>query len=92
MKLNDGLQVKCKKCGATFEMEIEMECTSTDDRNMGTEYGYEGVFDGECPKCGAEVLAHLEVYEYPEGILNYANEITDGVDILQKPDYVIEDV
>ena len=91
MRLNNGgLRVKCKQCGFIFKADIDMECTSTDERNMGIECGYEGIFDSMCPNCGSETYVYLEVYEYPEGILNYARDLEKGVELMEKPEYVTQ--
>ena len=61
---------------------MDFECVSTNERNMGMEFDYEGIYDLPCPNCGKDIYAQIEVYEYPPGAINYvANTIVDGAEI-----------
>lgn len=87
MKIVSPLRVKCKKCGFSFEMEDEMECVSTYERNMGTEYEYEAVCTMSCPECDEDVFAKISAWEYPEGAVNHTDLFTDGVEIIENPNF-----
>lgn len=82
MRLREPLKVKCRSCGAVFETDMQFECVSTDERDMGTEFVYEGIVDERCPNCGKDIYVKIESYEYPIGCVNYSeNRVLDGVDI-----------
>lgn len=82
MRLVEPLKVKCKNCNKVFEVELDFECVSTNERNMGTEFDYEGVSEERCPYCGKDIYIKIEAYEYPIGCIEYTgNYVTDGVEI-----------
>lgn len=80
MKLGKTLKVKCQNCGTIIDVNINFECVSTNERDMGTELDYEGIFEGVCPGCSKDIFIKIEAYEYPEGVINYLNnQVMDGV-------------
>lgn len=80
MELKKPLKVKCQNCGTIIDADLDFECVSTNERDMGTEFDYEGVFEGVCPGCGKDIFIKVEAYEYPEGVVNYLdNQVLVGV-------------
>ena len=58
-----------------------------EDRPMGTEVYYSSLIEDECPKCGNDIKIDLEVWEYPLGAVEHQQELYDGVEIIQRPEY-----
>lgn len=82
MKLRKPLQLQCNNCRKIFETDIEFECVSTNERNLGLEIDYEGIYDMPCPNCGRDIFVRIEAYEYPPGVVNYVrNTIVDEAEI-----------
>lgn len=82
MRLREPLVVRCNSCNNSFSVELDFDCITTDERDMGTEYDFEGVFDGTCPHCGKDIYIQVEAYEYPEGVVNdYNEQVVDGATI-----------
>lgn len=91
MRLKKPLRAKCNSCGTVFEMDIEFECVSTNERNMGTEFVYEGVEDGRCPNCGKDIYIKIESCEYPIGtVSNSEEQIVDGMEIVSEIELIPE--
>lgn len=45
------------------------------------------MIEDECPKCGNDIKIDLEVWEYPLGAVEYQQELYDGVEMIQRPEY-----
>lgn len=87
MKIIKPLVVECEECNNTIEIDTDMECVASDERNMGIEIEYEGVVEACCPKCGNDIYVKFSAWEYPEGALNYYDTIVDGVIIIKEPTF-----
>lgn len=87
MKLIKPLVVQCEECNEIIEVYVDLECVSTDERQMGAEYQYEGIVEDNCPKCDNSIYINLSVWEYPEGAINDQDEIIEGAELLEGPDY-----
>ena len=82
MELKKPLKARCQNCGEVFEANLHFECVSTNERDLGTEFDYEGIYDGACPNCGKDIYIKMESYEYPAGTVNCSgNQILDGVTV-----------
>lgn len=75
VKISDSVCV-CGKCKAKCEMEWEIEDIYTQERGMGEENQYACQGNAVCTDCGNEIIAGLEFYEYPVGVLNNMGGIT----------------
>lgn len=82
MKLKEPLRLQSNNCHRIFEADMDFECVSTNERNMGLEIDYEGIYDMPCPYCGKDIYAQVEAYEYPPGAINYVrNTVVDGAEL-----------
>ncbi len=91
MKLNKPILIKCNECDEIIEVETDIECVSSYEREMGTEREYESILDENCPKCGNCIYIKLSTWEYPEGAINNCEEVIEGAEILEEPDYNLFD-
>lgn len=79
MRLKKPIALRCENCGNCFDVELDFDCITTDERDMGIEYDYEGIYDGQCPQCGKDIYIQIEAYEYPEGSVNdFDKQVVDG--------------
>ncbi len=79
--------VRCKKCNAVLNINVDLECISSCERSMGEEFEFEGIMDDNCPNCDNEIHLNLYVSEYPVGVVNYQEEKCYGGVILEGPEY-----
>ena len=87
MRIIKPIVVQCNECNEIIEVEVDLECVSTDERSMGEELGYEGVIEDECPICGNQIEIQISVWEYPVGAVNFSEERCQGVELLEAPIY-----
>lgn len=80
------LKVQCEKCKKNYELLPELECIDTFERNMGTEYEMESVFEFSCDNCGEDLYVRIEAWEYPEGCVNLVKYEKENVDICEEAD------
>jgi hypothetical protein len=92
MRINDAIRIKCLNCEHLIEVKPDIECISTDERNMGTEYVYEGIYDELCPVCNNDLFLKIEAWEYPKLVLNYQNIETNNIEILGNIDFIFEEI
>ncbi|MBN3490884.1 hypothetical protein JV173_05070 [Acholeplasma equirhinis] len=59
-------EVKCKVCGKTHHMHVELDYQGSDEREMGPEQFYYGEAELNCA-CGKVLKIVIEASEYPEG-------------------------
>lgn len=79
MRLKRPITLRCNNCKECFDVELDFDCVSTDERDMGLECDYEGIFDGQCPQCGKDIYIQIEAYEYPRGDINeFGEQVVDG--------------
>lgn len=81
----DKMIIKCNTCGHEYSIIPEMEYIDAADRNMGTEYELESIWEINCKKCGTDLYMRLEAWEYPEGVLNDTKYDGENITILKKP-------
>ena len=86
-KNNNSLKLKCSSCNrihkydkSDFLLDFEIICSS--EREMGIENQYLAEEHIPC-KCGNNIYATFEVWEYPEGVHNYDNLSVRGASILE---------
>lgn len=87
MKMVKSLVVQCNNCNEIIEVEVDLECVSTEERSMGEELQYDGCTEDVCPICGKRIGVKLTVWEYPVGAVNYHEEEYIGVEIIEGPIY-----
>ena len=87
MRLLHPIVIKCNRCNALLKISVDLECVSSEERSMGTEYAYEGILYDCCPNCGNDIEVNLYVWEYPVCAVNYQEEDCKGAIILQGPEY-----
>jgi hypothetical protein len=83
VKPQNALVFDCNKCGKRHcykkeELEMDFECVSSDERNMGPENEYQATEFLVCDECGKEINVTFSVWEYPVGIHNYDETEIDG--------------
>lgn len=81
LRINNDVVVRCEECDSEniiFGTEIEFEVTSVEERGMGEEIGYDAHEERSCQYCGNEITIRVTAYEYPLGVLNYADHSVSG--------------
>ncbi len=89
MELKKPLKVRCQNCGRIFEIDVEFECVSTNERDLGTELDYEGVHEGMCPGCNKDIYIKIESYEYPAGKV-YLSGVQELDGVVIQEDFELE--
>lgn len=86
MIVNGEAQVRCEDCGAVVYIpgsSLDMEQIWGDERQMGSELGYEGNTAIECGHCGKDINVTYETTEYPIGVVNFAEATVSGGTLLK---------
>lgn len=88
---DDCIKTECPKCGKIVGFSNDDICWDWDTeiqdyRNMGAEFCHTVTAVVECPECGEEHSIEINVYEYPQGVINYIELESDDLEILFKPD------
>ena len=92
MRLNKPLVLQCKKCGEIIEAEMDLQSVFLHERQMGYETQFQGEVEAMCPFCNNFIYILLEAWEYPIGALNYINVEGNGVELIESPDLVCDDI
>ena len=88
MELKTPYKVKCLTCGTENILDMELECVGSYERNMGPELEYMAAFDGVCQGCGEDILAQIEVWEYPIGTVEDYITVTKGAEKTEEPTFI----
>lgn len=91
MKISIPAKVKCRQCGKLIDVWTEMECVATNERNMGTEYEMEGIFEDICPKCNISIYVKIEAWEYPSMTVNHYNVVAENAEVIKAPEFSFDD-
>ena len=91
MILNKPIIVQCKHCGAIIEIDTDFEYASSQERSMGLETQYQGIIDDYCPNCSNPVFISIDVWEYPIGAVETYSIDTNGVELIESPDFSCEE-
>ncbi len=83
MKMIKPIVIQCNNCNEVIEVDVDLECVSTEERSMGEELQYNGIMEDVCPICGNQIEINLSVWEYPVGAINYYEEQCHGGEILE---------
>lgn len=89
---NESLNIKCGTCSKEFfihkdELNFDWEVVEGSDRQMGSEITYNSYEYCECPHCDSSIEITLELWEYPEGMVNHTDLEIDGGRLLSKFDF-----
>lgn len=85
------LIVKCLDCGAEYRIDVDSlveECFAY-ERNMGYEVEHDFYEECQCEDGGNAMRFTIKAFEYPVGALNYCDEESDGCEILESPETVV---
>lgn len=92
MIISSPMIVKCMECGEVIKISPEFECVGTTERNMGTEYEMEWIYEDNCPKCNKSIFIKIIAWEYPNFNLNDSEIIAENLEIIQKPRFSFIDM
>jgi hypothetical protein len=84
---NGIVKYKCSSCGQNGDIpmsNLSFEDVDMHGREMGPETHHRAQWDFNCPKCDAEIKLSFDVWEYPEGQINYKDCSADGAEILSR--------
>jgi hypothetical protein len=79
------IQLKCKNCNHANDYdsnELEWECVSADERQMGMDSNYVADIEFSCDKCGNEITGQFNYWEYPEGSINNEETTLNGATLI----------
>ncbi len=84
-------EIKCKNCEKLHSLEgsdLEFECVESHERRMGPENNYEAKVEFPC-ECETEIEYTFNVWEYPTGVENNRQFVSDTVDVSKWPEIEI---
>jgi hypothetical protein len=92
---NEKLQFECDSCGFNnshdkSEIDLDFEVVSTEERSMGPEHQYESSVEFECVRCGFEIEATFQVWEYPLGVHSSEDIRLEGATLISCFDFGID--
>lgn len=90
MKIKKPYRVKCSRCGEINVLDLDLQCVSSYERNMGPELEHMAIFDDLCIKCSADIRVRVEAWEYPEGNLEDYSVVIEGAEEMEEPEFSIE--
>lgn len=91
MRIKTPYRVKCNLCGFVIPLDMDLECVSSYERNMGPELEYAAIFESSCPQCGEDIMIKINTWEYPEGKLNHYSVIMEGTMEIEKLQFIMHD-
>ncbi|MBT2656572.1 hypothetical protein J7E81_15240 [Bacillus sp. ISL-18] len=74
LPISHSAEIQCPNCDEKFNLNFkiqDIEHEETNERQMGPEMGYSFIEEVKCPDCNHEFEIEGEVWEYPEGALNF---------------------
>lgn len=92
MRLNNLLVLQCRNCGEIIEADMDIDAIFSSERQMGYETQFQGVIDDICPFCNNRISVVLDAWEYPTGALNYVHIDNSGVELIEEPDLICDDL
>jgi hypothetical protein len=75
------IRLTCNNCGTDYQFEdseLDFDCVSSDERQMGPENEYVGQIEFDCDKCKNHITVEFDFWEYPIGALNYSEYSEEG--------------
>lgn len=85
------LIIRCDVCGSEYSIDgdsLDEECYAY-ERNMGAEIEHDFFGECACDSCRNYMKYTIRAFEYPEGALNYTDEESNGCEILEVPETVV---
>lgn len=75
-----SVPVKCKSCGASNILIAEdfQQTASDTERGMGRETYHYGKANGSCERCKKDMIADINLCEYPEGTITFEDDFIKG--------------
>jgi len=75
-------KVICSECDKEYEIEVQYECVSSDERQMGAELEFQYSDELKC-ECGNNMVMDLKYWEYPEGCINDTEDSSSGCEVVE---------
>lgn len=88
-KFSGDISSICEQCGDTNLIPVKefyVECTHSEERNMGAENIYEISYEYECSACKNNILLKFEASEYPVDTLSFVTNLSEGASTDSEPD------
>lgn len=75
-----SVPVKCESCGASNILIAEdfQQTTSDIEKGMGHETYHYGKAYGSCEECKKDMIADINLCEYPEGTITFEDDFIKG--------------
>ncbi|KUO78953.1 MAG: hypothetical protein APF81_22145 [Desulfosporosinus sp. BRH_c37] len=91
LELTGKIIVRCDECDTDCEIDVDSldEETYAYERNMGAEIEHDYIGECTCKFCGNNMRFTIKAFEYPEGALNYTDEESDGCELIETPEVVV---
>lgn len=91
---SEYLKFECNSCGKIHsyhesEFDLDFECIESSKRKIGTENHYEAIEYFNC-RCGNEVIASFNIWEYPVETHNNDSVELDGAKLLESFYFTID--
>ena len=79
-------KLKCDKCGTieSFDCsDLAWEIVEADEGKQGTRSHHEAVFEISCGKCGNDMKATFDCWEYPQGDVETEDARASGAELIE---------
>lgn len=88
---SDCFILRCENCKKLLnvyasDLSFNWQCNLLEERNMGFERQWIDTEYISCNKCGHCIIITIQIWEYPEGILNYKQIECNGAEMLKELD------
>lgn len=85
------LIIRCDECGTEYRIDLDSldEDSYAYERNMGAEIEHNFLGECGCESCGNNMRFIVKAFEYPVGALNYIDYESDGCELLETPEVVV---
>lgn len=86
-KSDDIIEIVCNECGNLFKCrfpseQLVWEELDANERELGTERYYEAKFICNCTECNKQLVFTCQVWEYPEGKIDYQDIVCDNAQVV----------
>lgn len=83
---NNNIRVRCIECKESQYITLALIGKEHEKRSIGTEFEYIHRGESNCSHCNEKLRILSTVYEYPEGHLNYVDNVDQGCIIMEDID------
>mgnify|MGYP006425692791 CR=1 FL=1 len=97
IKIKGKLKIICEHNNKVIEKDVSeilsadsFEMVETSHRNMGIERHYHAIVEKLCENEDIDISVEFNLWEYPEGILNYEDYGENGCTLIEKPSFEIQ--